>query len=481
MDDSAGGVLLCLPIADALGAFQPVRPILECVTQEGPSQYTAVYGYKNENAFPLIIPIGSRNKFTPLPQDRGQPTVFWPGRTPPDRGVFHVPFDGGDLVWALKGPDGSTRTATASSSSRRCPGPTLTGLDPVSLFLTQGGRGALTATIGAAQSNATTITLRSSDPAIASVPASVSIPAGQEVVAVPVAAGNLGIAVVTASLNGSSRHSVIIVLPGGPTLSSLVPATIQVAQGATGMLTATISAAQGTDTVVPLSSTDAGIVTVPATVTVPAGAVTVPVPVAGLAPGSATVTAGPLNGTLAQSQVTVIAPAATVVGLAPAVLRLSEGSAGTLTVTLNASQPTDTEVALVTSDPTIVGLPGDRRHRSSPFRIRVLHRDRPLPRDRDGHGRRERHQRHLGRDGPTAAAQVSALTCPATLTASVTGQCAVTLNATQLDETVVPLASSDPGIVSSPRRASRSQPALSLSLSLSSPAPPARRRSPLAR
>ena len=71
------GFLLCLPTADALGAFQPVRPILECVTQEGPSRYTAVYGYKNENAFPLIIPIGSRNKFTSLPQDRGQPTVFW--------------------------------------------------------------------------------------------------------------------------------------------------------------------------------------------------------------------------------------------------------------------------------------------------------------------------------------------------------------------------------------------------------------------
>ena len=254
------GLLLFLPVTDALAAFQPVRPILECVTQEGPSQYTAVYGYKNENAFPLIIPIGSRNKFTPLPQDRGQPTVFWPGRTPPDRGVFQVPFDGGDLVWTLKGPDGSTRTATASSSSRRCPGPTLTGLDPVSLFLTQGGRGALTATIGAAQPSATTITLRSSDPAIASVPASVSIPAGQEIVTVPVAAGNLGIAVVTASLNGSSRHSVIIVLPGGPTLTSLVPATIQVAQGASGMLTVTISAAQGSDTVIPLSSTDAGIV-----------------------------------------------------------------------------------------------------------------------------------------------------------------------------------------------------------------------------
>ena len=95
------------------------------------------------------------------------------------------------------------------------------------------------------------------------------------------------------------------------------------------MLTATISAAQETDTVVPLSSTDASIVTVPATVTVPAGAVAVPVAVAAVGPGTTTVTAGPLlNGTVAQSQVTVIGPAAAVVGLAPSVLPLSEGSAG---------------------------------------------------------------------------------------------------------------------------------------------------------
>jgi hypothetical protein len=228
------GLLLCLPITDVLGAFQSVRPILECVTQGGPAQYTAVYGYKNENAFPVIIPIGSRNKFTPSPQDPGQATVFWPGRTPPDRGVFHVPFDDDDLVWALMGPDGSTRSATTSSSSRRCPGPTLTGLDPVSLFLMQGGSGALTAAIGAPQASAATVMLRSSDPAIASVPTSVSISAGQEIVAVPVAAGNLGIAVVAASLNGSSRHSIIIVLPGLPTLTNLVPATTRSPRGRAG-------------------------------------------------------------------------------------------------------------------------------------------------------------------------------------------------------------------------------------------------------
>ncbi len=50
-------------------------------------------------------------------------------------------------------------------------------------------------------------------------------------------------------------------------------------------------------------------------------------------------------------------PQATVVSLLPTVLPVTEGSSGTLTVTLNAAQPTDTDVALGASDATVVGLP----------------------------------------------------------------------------------------------------------------------------
>ncbi|WP_424514619.1 T9SS type A sorting domain-containing protein [Psychroserpens sp.] len=34
--------------------------------------------------------------------------------------VFEIPFDGNNLVWSLKGPDGNTRTATASENSQIC-------------------------------------------------------------------------------------------------------------------------------------------------------------------------------------------------------------------------------------------------------------------------------------------------------------------------------------------------------------------------
>ncbi len=112
------------PEAGGESLSAPVRPILECVEYLGVAQYRAHFGYKNENVEAATIPIGAANKFTPTPQDRGQPTVFQPGRTPYYPGsAFQVPFNGSNLVWTLKGPDGGTRTSTASSGSARCSTP----------------------------------------------------------------------------------------------------------------------------------------------------------------------------------------------------------------------------------------------------------------------------------------------------------------------------------------------------------------------
>ncbi len=93
-----------------------VRPILECVVDNFDGTYTAFFGYKNENAFPVMIPVGANNKFSPIPTDRGQPTTFEPGRTPywPDA-AFSVVFNGDNLVWSLDG-----RTSTASRNSTPC-------------------------------------------------------------------------------------------------------------------------------------------------------------------------------------------------------------------------------------------------------------------------------------------------------------------------------------------------------------------------
>jgi len=91
---------------------KPVRPVLECVRNNGDGTYTAYFGYKNENTVSVYIPAGSKNKFTPTPQDRGQTKVFLPGRK---YKVFTVNFNGSNLVWTLNG-----RTSTASSNSAPC-------------------------------------------------------------------------------------------------------------------------------------------------------------------------------------------------------------------------------------------------------------------------------------------------------------------------------------------------------------------------
>jgi hypothetical protein len=91
---------------------QPVRPVLECVRNNGDGTYTAFFGYKNDNSVSVYIPVGGKNKFTPTPQDRGQPRVFESGR---HYKVFTVNFNGSNLVWTLNG-----RTSTASSNSAPC-------------------------------------------------------------------------------------------------------------------------------------------------------------------------------------------------------------------------------------------------------------------------------------------------------------------------------------------------------------------------
>jgi hypothetical protein len=101
-------------------AFQPagppitnasVSPIVEGVTANGNGTWTALWGWNNRNTVPVTIPIGVNNRFSPGPQARGQPVVFLPGRR---YGQFSTIITA-TLVWFLRGPDGSGRTATAGA------------------------------------------------------------------------------------------------------------------------------------------------------------------------------------------------------------------------------------------------------------------------------------------------------------------------------------------------------------------------------
>jgi hypothetical protein len=107
-----GSVSDSLPFSAVTVLPAPIRPVLECVTRERTGGFTAWFGYKNENTRSVYIPAGRSNNFTPAPKDRGQCTIFKPGR---EVRVFGVQFSGGDLVWMLNG-----RTITASKISTRC-------------------------------------------------------------------------------------------------------------------------------------------------------------------------------------------------------------------------------------------------------------------------------------------------------------------------------------------------------------------------
>jgi hypothetical protein len=88
-------------------------PILECVFHDtGTGQYNSLWGYSN-NGSTTTISIGANNKFSPNPQNRGQPTSIQAGT---HDNVFVVTWNGsGSLTWTL-----SNHTASATTSSHAC-------------------------------------------------------------------------------------------------------------------------------------------------------------------------------------------------------------------------------------------------------------------------------------------------------------------------------------------------------------------------
>ncbi len=79
---------------------QSITPTLQCVKDNGGGSYTAYFGYINNNSADVYIPAGTKNKFTPNPQDRGQSRLFLPGT---HSNAFSIIFDGDDLTWILDG------------------------------------------------------------------------------------------------------------------------------------------------------------------------------------------------------------------------------------------------------------------------------------------------------------------------------------------------------------------------------------------
>ena len=186
-----------------------------------------------------------------------------------------------------------------------------TGITPISAQIYGGGQQTFTVTFSTPSPTASTMTLISSAPNIVSVPASVAVPAGAAsatftatspaVTAAPVN----GTASITATFGGQSVSASVTVAPL-PVLTGqlqLSAASIQAHTAATGTVTLNGPAQPG-GAKVGLSTSNAGIASVPDSITIPANATSGSFTINGVAPGAATIGAT-LLGTSVSALITV--------------------------------------------------------------------------------------------------------------------------------------------------------------------------------
>ncbi len=114
------------PITVQAAGDDTLIPLLDCVVDNGDGTYTAYFGYLNLSGTTITLPVGSKNKFEPSPQDRGQPTVFQPGEY---HHVFTVTFDGSKIKWMLKA-DGDRRQQVDADANSGCAVPPTTTPPP---------------------------------------------------------------------------------------------------------------------------------------------------------------------------------------------------------------------------------------------------------------------------------------------------------------------------------------------------------------
>ncbi len=239
------------------------------------------------------------------------------------------------------------------------PPPTPVALLPNPRTIHAGATGTLTAILFPAPLQAGTLTVTSSNPAVATVPASVPVGVLQFLVPITVTSVSAGTSVITVTMNGKSAMSTVRVTGGAATITSLTPPSLSITQGGSGTLSVSLNAVQSTNTTVALASSASSVASVPASVVVPAGQLTAPITVVANTVGQADITAslnGTSAGTSAMSHVTVTSVLPTVVSLLPPTSQVTIGSSGTLTVTLSAAQATNTTVTLAASPAGLVTL-----------------------------------------------------------------------------------------------------------------------------
>lgn len=238
--------------------------------------------------------------------------------------------------------------------------PRIVELIPGQNTLQENATGQLQVRVAPVQLQATTVLLSSSNPSRVSVTSSVSIPAGQTTGSFIVRAASVGNAQVIASLNSggvnSSASAQVQVVPVPVTVTSLLPANTVIQKGSSAALTVKLSASQATSTTVALLARTSGIVTLPATVVVPAGANQASFRVQGVQAGNSFI-AAMLGASTVEAAVQVTPVPVAIASLLPVTTTLVMGANGQLTLELNAAQPTTTTIALATDPNGFVQVP----------------------------------------------------------------------------------------------------------------------------
>jgi len=242
------------------------------------------------------------------------------------------------------------------------PTPSSLTLDPAQT--TNGSRGIVRIPFSAVLGSDQLLRVTSSNPAVASVPAFVTMPASTDVSSFVITTGTVTTATsVTISVTGSgvTQSANLLVAPSLPTLTgfSVNPASVQGGSPSTGTVTIDSPAPSGGVTV-SLGSNLPGSASVPPTVTIPAGATS----------ASFTITTFPVDNTTVQLNATLSSTtlfAALGITRAPAAATLSAvsvspttvvgGSSSTGTVTLTAAAPSGGAVVTLSDNSASATVP----------------------------------------------------------------------------------------------------------------------------
>jgi hypothetical protein len=190
----------------------------------------------------------------------------------------------------------------------------------------------------------------------ASVPLLIPFAAGQTQVLVPVKGLSTGSAKVTVLLNLRTLTIPVDVVPAGAKVASLSPPLTTLGIGGQATVTVALQSAQSGSVNVVIASSPGGLVSHPATVSVPAGAIQATFTIQGLAAGSGQLTAS-VNGTQATSQFSVQEQPPGLASLLPATSQIAANASENLTLSLTNTVNVNTAVSLTALPDGIVAVP----------------------------------------------------------------------------------------------------------------------------